>query len=188
MLLQENILIEGKQIFLRSLREEDVYGRWWQWFNDPVVTEHMNKGYEANTPEKQLDFYRTMSASNTDLVLGICDRETQRHIGNTAIHKIREQVGKCVGNFGIIVGEKEFWGKGIGTESWHLMVHYAFEHLGLDAIETKIFSTNLASIRIAEKMGFQRTAVAKNELVKNGQPVDRLVFRLEKTQWQKNRK
>ena len=44
------ILVEGKihgtQFYLRSVGEADAFDRWWQWFNDPIVTQNMNKGLE----------------------------------------------------------------------------------------------------------------------------------------------
>ena len=103
-MLKQDFIMKGKKIFLRELTEEDAHGRWWQWFNDSEVTEHMNKGEEPNTIQKQLEFFRKMESSPTDVVVGICDLETKRHIGTTAFHNIREEDGQRIGNFGIIIG------------------------------------------------------------------------------------
>ena len=44
--------------------------------------------------------------------------------------------------FGIIIGEKLFWGKGFGTKEWSMMTRYGFIGLVL-IIETMIFASNL---------------------------------------------
>ena len=39
-----------------------------EWFNDKEVTKNMNKGYEKNTPQKQLEFFKKMNNSKKDCV------------------------------------------------------------------------------------------------------------------------
>lgn len=173
-----NVLIKGKQIYLRPPTEEDVCGNWWKWLNDAEVTKNMNKGYEGNTVEKQMQFFKSMMSSDSDYVLAICTLEGDRHIGTTAIHQIREENGRRTGNFGILIGESKYWGKGIGTEAWALMIKESFERLGLQTIITKIFSTNEASLRIAEKQGFKIIGMKDNEFEKNGQAIKRYVLQL----------
>jgi len=175
--------IRGKKVFLRAPTELDVYGKWWQWFNDAEVSRYMNKGQEKNTVEKQLVFYRKIKTSESDFVACICDVDTKKHIGTTGIHNIRKRGGKKIGNFGIIIGEKGYWRKGIGSEAWSLMTEYAFDILGLDWIETKIFVDNAASLRIARKLGFEKVALLKNDIIKNHKENDRLLLRLEKNNW-----
>jgi len=180
-----NLLIKGKKIFLRTLAEKDVHGNWWKWFNDKEVTRYLNKGHEKNTPEKQMEFFRKVKNSDRDFILGICDRETEGHIGTTGIHNIREQNGKTA-DFGIIIGEKDFWKKGIGTEAWHLMVEHAFNNLELNFLETRIFPGNEASLKIAKKLGFKVIDVLKKDVIKDGTEIDRVLLRLDSDFWQKS--
>ena len=101
-------------------------------FNDKDVTKYMNKGHEENTPEKQLNFLKKVQLSNRDCVLGIFYNRNNKHIGTTAIHNIRNVSGIKKGNFGIIIGEKLFWGKGYGTQAWRMMTNFAFNRLDLN--------------------------------------------------------
>ena len=66
--------------FLRSLKIDDVYGRW-QWFNDPEVTKFMNKGKSENTVKKQLNFFNKTNNSKKYSIFAICEkiRKTYRH-------------------------------------------------------------------------------------------------------------
>ena len=101
-----------------------------------------------------------MNNSKKDCVLGIFINENNQHIGTTAIHNITKDNNKK-GEFGIIIGEKSFWGKNIGYESWRLMLTYGFLKLNLDSIETKIFSNNSSSLKLAEKLGFEYLELKK---------------------------
>jgi [ribosomal protein S5]-alanine N-acetyltransferase len=60
--------------------------------------------------------------------------------------------------FGIVVG-RAYWGKGIGTAAAQLVTRYAFDMLGLAEIQAEVLQRNLASLRLLEKVGFQRLRV-----------------------------
>lgn len=174
------INIQDTEISLRTLNQQHAFGRWWQWFNDKEVTRYMNKGHHQNTPEKQLDFLNKVKNSNQDCVLGIFYNKNKQHIGTTAIHNIRYVDGIKKGNFGILIGEKLFWGKGYGTQAWKMMTNYAFNTLDLNVIETKIFSSNKSSLKVAHKVGFEYKQLIKNDVMKDGKMIDRIVLDLKK--------
>lgn len=183
----KNLQIKGNKVILRSLRKEDVSGNWWQWFNDTEVTKYMNKGQETNTVEKQMAFFEKMEASDSDFVMAICNKETKEHIGTTAVHRIRMENGKKIGNFGIIIGDRSCWKKGFGTEAWKMLINYAFSKLNLDGVDTLIFLENIASRRIAEKLGFELIEIRKNEIQKGGKWIDRAFYHLSRSKWMQMR-
>ena len=176
-----DVKISGKKILLRSVTENDVTGNWWKWLNDPSVTQYMAKGNRINTKKRQLDFFKKVSGSGKDCVLAICDIKTNSHIGTVGIHSIDWTKG--IGQFGIIIGEKEFWGKGIGTEAWFLAINYGFTYLNLKRINTKIFVKNLASLKIAKKVGFIERILLKDDVLKNGISYDRKLLEILKENW-----
>ena len=183
--MNTEIFIKGEKIFLRTLTKKDIYAGWWEWFNDKEITRYLNKGHEKNTVAKQIEFFQKTKNSNSDFILGICDSQTEKHIGTTGIHNIQESDGKC-GDFGIVIGKKEYWNQGIGAEAWYLMVKYAFNSLNLDSIETRVFVDNKASLKIAQKLGFKILDILKKDVIKNGTEIDRLLLRLDKDFWHKN--
>lgn len=180
------IVVDGEDISLRALSRKDALGSWWEWFNDKEVTRFMNKGDQKNTPQKQIEFYEKMKLSDKDCVLGIFYNKNDKHIGTTAIHNIRNDFGTLKGNFGIVIGEKKFWGKGIGTKAWKMMINFAFMKLHLDSVETLIFYSNVASLKVAKKVGFEEIEIKSNDLLKDGEMIDRIVLKLDKEKWKIN--
>ena len=59
------------------------------------------------------------------------------------------------------------------------MLTYGFLKLNLDSIETKIFSNNSSSLKLAEKLGFEYLELKKNYLVKDGKFIDVYFLRLQ---------
>ncbi len=56
---------------------------------------------------------------------------------------------------GIIIGAKDRWGQGYGTEAVRALLTYAFERLGLERVRLKTFRHNLRARRAFEKAGFR---------------------------------
>ena len=56
---------------------------------------------------------------------------------------------------GIFVGEKEYWGKGYGTEATELLLDFAFNILNLNSIMLIVNSFNERAIKSYEKCGFK---------------------------------
>ena len=102
-----------------------------------------------------------------------------------ALHDIDWITGSA--QFGIIIGEEDYWGKGIGTEAWSLFTDFGFSKLKLKLIKTKIFKENSPSLKIAKKCGFKEIALLQKDVSKNGGHFDRYLLELTKIAWEKVR-
>lgn len=58
-------------------------------------------------------------------------------------------------DFGVLIGEKDARGEGLGTEATTLMLDYAFTAIGLHNVGLRVFEYNVAAIRAYEKAGFK---------------------------------
>ncbi len=78
-------------------------------------------------------------------------------------------------HFGYWLGEA-FWGKGIATAAGHALI----DHLRADArfvrLEAPVFEWNPASMRVLEKLGFERVAVLRKSVTKDGQLIDSVLY------------
>ncbi len=95
-------------------------------------------------------------------------------VGGVGVH-VREGVHRFTGAVGYYVGRK-YWGRGYATRAVELIAAYAFESLKLVRLEAGVFAWNPASIRVLEKAGFEREAVQKRAVFKDGQFTDYVTF------------
>ena len=158
--------LEGRLVYLRGLAREDLRGPMLHWTDDREVTRYLSRGaYPANL-EAMEEQYEAMVRSSTEVELAIVDRETDAHIGVTGIHSIN-WISRS-GEFRVLIGEKDLWGKGYGTETTRLMVAYAFEVLNLHKVWLGVNSEQHAAVRAYEKAGFVREGELRDELYRNG--------------------
>jgi RimJ/RimL family protein N-acetyltransferase len=95
-----------------------------------------------------------MSAHGT--CYAIHERSTDRLIGSTAL---TDFVGvlRPSALFRIVIGEKDCWGKGYGTEATRLVVEEAFDRHLCGEVRLEVFRHNQRAIAAYERVGFRRT-------------------------------
>lgn len=66
-----------------------------------------------------------------------------------------------------IVLRKAFWGKGVGKQASLLLIDFA-KQIGLHKIYLNVISTNTSAIQLYEKLGFRKSGVYKDHILRDG--------------------
>ena len=168
--------ITGEKLYLRGLERSDLEGEYFDWLNDREVTKFLESGGFPNTLEKMEEFYRNTALSNNNVIFAIIDKKKDKHIGNIKLGPINWITR--IAPLGIMIGNKESWGKGYGTEAIRLVVHYAFKRLNLHKVIAGAAAIHQASIRAFQKAGFEIEGQAKSQFFLDGDYCDSLYLGL----------
>jgi ribosomal-protein-alanine N-acetyltransferase len=163
---------EGSLVILRPLERTDLNERYLSWLNDPEVTRYTETGTFPSTAEDLDNYYRSVSGSKHDVMLAVVDKKSGRHIGNVKLGPIHWVHRRAT--FGILIGEKEFWGKGVGLDATRLMVEYGFRRLNLHRIDLGVFAEHEAAVRCYKQAGFKVEGRMREDLFLDGEYRDRL--------------
>jgi RimJ/RimL family protein N-acetyltransferase len=177
----QDVFLTGGRVLLRSLVPGDL-SAWYAWFNDGEVTGAMNKGIFPNTFEAQRDYLRHLMESNTDLQLAITPKDESRLVGVIGIHKIDWLHRR--GDISIVVGDRQSWGKGYGTEAIELMVRHGFERMNFYKITAGMWSSNEGSRRSFEKAGFVLEGTLRENYFRGGGYQDEYRYGLLRRDWE----
>jgi ribosomal-protein-alanine N-acetyltransferase len=81
-----------------------------------------------------------------------------RYIGRCGLYPFRNSQDEIQPNEAFIAFyiARPYWGRGIATEAGNAWIAHGFEKLGITRIEAGINAQNIASLRVIEKLGFQR--------------------------------
>ncbi|HZP84716.1 MAG TPA: GNAT family protein [Chthonomonadaceae bacterium] len=145
-----NIL--GDKIALGPLRR-DLLPVYLRWANDFEVTRTLGLGWRPTTLEAEEAWYESAAKGDSGLHFTIYERETLRPIGNTGLHDIN--LFHRTAELGLMIGEKERWGRGYGTEAARLMLDYGFQGQGLHNIMARVLACNTRSLHALQKAGFR---------------------------------
>ncbi len=143
----------GEKVALGPHRRE-LLPLYLKWVNDFEVTRTLTLGMRPNTWEQEDAWYLGPGqGSARNVAFTIYERTTVRPMGSTALHQIDH--AHRTAEFGILIGEKDCWGKGYGTETARLMLEYGFTALGLHNIMLRAYSYNERGIRAYTRAGFK---------------------------------
>jgi RimJ/RimL family protein N-acetyltransferase len=112
-------------------------------------------------------------------------KETDTLIGSTGLHEIDYKNRHAV--FGIVIGEKEAWGKGYGTEVTALITGYAFETLNLNRVGLEVYEDNERGIKAYERVGFTREGVLRQAMYREGRYWNKIVMSILREEWEARR-
>ena len=88
---------------------------------------------------------------------------------------------------GIGIGEREYWGKGCGTDAMQIIARYAFEELGLHRLTLNVFAYNTRAIRVYEKVGYKVEGRVPEAVHREGKRWDIIFMGLLRDEWRKER-
>jgi len=144
--------IIGASVALGPLRR-DLLPYYERWMNDFEVTKTLAVGWLAMTSESESEWYEHASRASDQVTFTVYERPELRPIGNAGLTDINFRHGTA--EFGIMIGEKDCWGKGYGTEVTRLVLDYAFTGLGLHNVMLRCYATNEAGLRAYARAGFK---------------------------------
>ena len=104
-------------------------------------------------------------------------------IGQICVVGLNEKYSSC--EVGYNVG-RLFWGKGIMTEALKVVISYLFSDIGMNRIEAKHNTLNLASGRVMQKSGMKHEGILRQVQVdKNGHFKDLAIYSILKSEYYK---
>lgn len=137
----------------------------------------------------EADYFKS-AAVNPDLVTWMAHVDGKL-IGSVALHAV-DLINQHA-EIGIVIGDKNYWGKGIARVLEAMVLEYAFRIYipgGLHKIICKVYihddenGGNLASKKAIESLGFKTVGVQKDQLWKNGRWVDVWIGEILNSEWQ----
>jgi len=84
---------------------------------------------------------------------------------------------------GIGIGEREFWGKGYGTDMMKLALQYAFTELNVHRVSLGLMDYNPRALRSYEKAGFQLEGRTRGDVQRAGKHHDSLWMGILREEW-----
>lgn len=157
--------ISGEKLYLKGLEKEDLKGNMFRWANDSEVTYYMYTGLKPNSMDVLEKEYDQLIHSDKDVIMAIIDKKTDAHIGNVGLYSINWLYRSA--EYRILIGEKEYWGKGYGVETANLIIKYGFSKLNLNKIWLGVNAANKAAVKSYKKSGFIEEGVLRQEIYRN---------------------
>jgi len=173
--------ILGRQIRLRAIERSDI-PTFVRWLNDPEVIKNLLLYLPISQAQEEQWFEDYLQDTNRH-IFGIETLEGKL-IGNVALERVNWK-DRCA-ELGIVIGEKDHWNKGYGTEAVRTLLGFAFREMNLHRVSLRVFDDNVRAIRCYEKCGFQQEGCLREAEFSNGRYRDELVMGILRSEFLEN--
>lgn len=173
------MILQGTLIYLRPIQITDVNDTYLSWINSPEI--NFGLATRSATMEELIQYVQKKIENPHCHFFAICDKETNQHIGNIKLD-FYDPSARVI-EMGILIGNKNYWGKGIGFQAGKLVIDYAFSQLNVRKVWAAVYSNNIASKRMFEKLGFKIEGIQKEHICINEQYLDKILMAIFKHEW-----
>jgi RimJ/RimL family protein N-acetyltransferase len=164
------------RIHLRAFEREDL-DTVIRWVNDESVTCTLSDAfiYPVSRSDEMKWLENVALANYREKVFAI-EKEDGVLIGSVGLHQINWVERKA--ELGILIGEKQCWGKGYGREAIQAVLHIAFKKMNLHRVYLRVFEFHQRAIGLYEHCGFQREGLLREDHYYGGKYSNTLIMGL----------
>jgi len=167
MVTKMSLAPKGVRVYLRPILESDIED-FCVWFSDDEVVHFL--GMKPLPRDKVEAMFNQLMNDSNGVYFGIIkkDEEKERIIGYVFLAHISKS-HRVAREFGIVIGDKDLWRHGYGSEAARLMLKYGFKSLKLHRIELLVLDFNERALHMYRKLGFVEEGVQREARLIDGE-------------------
>lgn len=175
--------METERLILREMELQDAETLYHYW-SDPIVTKYMNIApfTSAKQAEDMIQLISDLCLKGQANRYSIVLKESNDVIGTCGFNMIDEENSRA--EIGYDLGSPH-WGKGFAAEAVKKLISHGFTDMGLNRIEAKVEPENKGSIKLLERLSFQKEGLLREYEKSKGVFIDVYMFSLLKREFLK---
>jgi len=165
------VILRGRKVILRSYEggfTDDELARIYRWSQDEEVLRWSGGSSMPLTFEEFKERFKQERLRPDPMreAFAILTAEGEL-IGRVGCFAIDREEGQA--ELGIVIGEKDYWGKGYGSDAVITLLRHIFETEGLRRVYLFTFTQNVRAQRCFAKCGFKRMGIVRRFSVELGE-------------------
>lgn len=179
----------SERLRLRAAERSDI-PLFLKWINDPQVTENLVHTMPFSSAEEEAWYERMIKLPVEEHVLVMEIKQTDVEdpgkvtwtaIGNIQLMDFDWRIRKA--EVGIMIGEKEQWDKGYGTEALQVILEHGFNTMNLNRIWLQVYDKNIRGFTAYKKAGFIEEGRMRQAHYQHGQYYDIIIMSVIREEW-----
>jgi len=145
------------------------------WRNDPEIIDLLGNNFLYIAESVDRNWYQQyLQSRDKNIRLAIIPDDMSSAVGIvnlTGLHSVNRSA-----EFSIMIGNKEYWNKGLGKQATVQMLQHGFHNLNLHRIYLYVLTRNVRAISMYEKTGFRNEGLLREAVYKNGKFEDMILM------------
>jgi [ribosomal protein S5]-alanine N-acetyltransferase len=173
-------VISGNLYNLVPFGRENITEDYIDWLNDPQVNKFLEIRHINQSISTATDYVDKFYKDSEAYIWGIYTQEALL-IGTVNLNSINRHHNAA--ELGLMVGNKDYWGKLASEEAISLVLNFAFHKLKLNRVTGGTYSTNLGMIFTYKKLGFTREGVMRESFIEDQKYIDGYRWGILSNEW-----
>jgi diamine N-acetyltransferase len=162
------VCLAGPRVILRPVRSDDA-NLIRKWFSDPEIMGLIGE-VKPMSQAAAVRYVRRVRVLQDRLWFMIELSESGRTIGEAGLLRMFRPWHTT--DLTMIIGEKDAWGRGYGTEAIMLLLEHAFGQLGFHRVSVGVVGFNRRALRFYRNAGFKKEGVQRDGYLHKGRYSD----------------
>lgn len=175
--------IEGERISLMPLNKDHL-NQYVKWANDHEVRHYSRITFPFTREDYKKFIEQEQGRPRKKIQFEVWHKEDSKPIGILELDDIN-YVNRNA-SIAYIIGEISYWNKGYATEAGKMLIEYGFNELNLNKLVACVYSPNIGSWKVCEKLGMEREATFRNHEFFDGKYHDVFHYCIFHKDWKKN--
>jgi RimJ/RimL family protein N-acetyltransferase len=176
-------MIEGREVRIRAIEKRDI-DEIMKWINDPEVKSNLLMRYPVSQYQEERWIETALATDNQRNKTFALETKDGVYLGGIGLQKIDWENSNA--EVGIVIGKKEYWNKGYGTDAMLAILDFAFNQMNLHRVYLRVFEFNQRGIRSYEKCGFQKEGVLRQDRYRQGRYYNTIMMGILKEEFRQN--
>lgn len=160
--------LSGSKVELSIFNADDITDDYVSWLNDPSIVMYSNQRFKVHTRESSRLYLKSIAQADA-IFIAIKDIQTNKMIGTMTSYL---NVYHHTADIGIMLGDKSYWGQGIGRQSWKMLMDFLLYKANVRKVTGGTLSCNHGMISIMEGLGMLPDGVRISQEIVAGRSQD----------------
>ena len=151
-----------------------------KWRNNQKISESLFSSNTVTLESHRQWFKKYKESTNRkEFIINITDGDIPiGTIGLSSIDRINMKA-----EYGILIGETEYFGKGYAKEASFLILKYAFVELLLNKVYLRVFDNNERALGMYKSLGFSFDGILRQDVFKEGKFLNIIEMSFLREEW-----
>ena len=136
------------------------------WRNNKKISRYMYTNHQINR-EEHMNWINKLKTNNTAKAWII--KYDEKPIGLATLSDIDYQ--SKITDWGFYIANESYRGKGLGEKSLKKLMKIVFDEMKFKTMNTKVLDNNPVAMNLYEKLGFKKTDILNETLIRDGEKV-----------------
>jgi [ribosomal protein S5]-alanine N-acetyltransferase len=146
-------ILRSDELILKELTSIYVTQQYIEWLNDFEVNKYLESRFIHQDKHTVKAFVGACQCSELHFLFGIFLQDNMKHIGNIKLGPINTHHNYA--EIGLMIGDKDSWGKGFASKAVSMITQFGFNQLKLDKINAGCYENNIGSKKAFERSGYK---------------------------------